>query len=165
MNLSISEELLNRIKKINWFSNCGQESEIDSINTINYVKSWKEAKKYYQHQNWETTTLESRNVLTSFLSKHYNKEYQEWNNFTSVCRKFISDELSPELEKYKNTNKLDDDFIHCIKWDILNAIMEYVYKDAVDRPTFFLNLLEIYESGNFPCGWIGKWPQGILVVY
>ena len=43
--------------------------------------------------------------------------------------------------------------------------MEDTYKKCKKRPVFFLHLLEIYESGNLPCGWEGKWPDGKLIVF
>ena len=165
MNMTISPELLDRIRNINWFSNCGNPVSAVSDFKISYVKSWKEAKTYYSEQNWSSTTLEVRNVFTAFLDKYYINEYQKWDDYVDIGWKVIDEEILSKLEQLKEKNKLDQKFINTVKWTILNAIMEDVYKEATDRPTFFLKLLEIYESGNFPCGWIGKWPEGSLVVY
>ncbi len=165
MNMTISPELLDRIRNINWFSNCGNTVSTASDFKITYVKSWREAKTYYSDQNWENTTLDARNELTSFLSQNYQSDYQEWNNYTSKLRTSILPNLITKIDSFKKDYSLGDAFIHSVTWDILNAIMEDVYGEVADRPTFFLKLLEIYEAGNFPCGWIGKWPEGSLVVY
>jgi hypothetical protein len=52
-----------------------------------------------------------------------------------------------------------------VQWDILAALMEHAYLGSGHRCFFFLELLSVYEAGHFPCGWIGPWPQGKLVVY
>ena len=165
MNLSVSEELLKRIKAINWFNNCGDSLSIIKNFNVKHVKSWKEAKTYYSDKVWSSTTLEARNSLTEFLDKNYIIEYQKWDDYVDIGWKIIDEEILNKLEEIKEKNKLDIKFINTAKWVILNAIMEDVYREAKNRPTFFLKLLEIYESGNFPCGWIGKWPEGSLVVY
>ena len=165
MNMTISEALLERIRNTDWFHNCGNPVSAANDFKITYVKSWKEAKTYYSDQNWSSSTLEAANTLTEFLFKYYPNEYKKWNEYSAIARDFLNEELLNKLEQLKEDYKLDLKFISTIKWATIHAIMEDVYKEATDRPTFFLKLLEIYELGNFPCGWIGKWPEGSLVVY
>jgi hypothetical protein len=43
--------------------------------------------------------------------------------------------------------------------------MENSYLQSGHSAFFFLELLTVYESGHFPCGWQGEWPQGKLLVY
>lgn len=43
-------------------------------------------------------------------------------------------------------------------------IMERTY-NCHRQPSFFTDLFRVYQSGNFPCGWVGEWPQGQLVVF
>jgi hypothetical protein len=64
----------------------------------------------------------------------------------------------------RDANGLDKVFVDSVLWDLLGAIMEFYYGQCKNRPEFFLDLLKIYESGNFPCGWIGEWPNGKLIV-
>lgn len=55
----------------------------------------------------------------------------------------------------------------CVCWDILHGLMVWEYEDC-RPPQFGLHLLKVYESGHFPCGWIGAlkdWPHGTLVVF
>jgi hypothetical protein len=165
MDLEISEVIVKRIRDINFFHNCGNILNFEPAMSIKYVESWKEAKKNYTDPNWENITLEARNNLTSFLSLNFTKEYQEWNNYSSFLRKEILPDLLQVLNPIEQENSLGDKFIKTVTWTILNSIMEYVYKDYSKEHTFFLTLLEIYEAGYFPCGWIGTWPEGSLVVY
>ncbi|KGR82244.1 hypothetical protein [Lysinibacillus odysseyi] len=163
--MDIDQDILNRIKQINWFTNCGQALENDMRFSYTRVYNWKEAMRSYQDPNWEHATLEARNELTAFLHNKYRNEYAQWNKIAKEVRAFIEKEVIQEVENYREKNELDQAFIDCVKWDIANAILESAYSKCNKRPTFFLELLKVYEAGNFPCGWDGKWPQGNVIVY
>ncbi|MES9684504.1 hypothetical protein CN514_08615 [Bacillus sp. AFS001701] len=164
--MKIESDILNRIKDIQWFVNCGKSVESDVQMNISYTNSWKKAEKHYKKLSWENFTLEVNNDLAAFLRNKYPREYSNWNYVAAEARSFINNEIVPKLELIKEQNELDQDFIGTVSWDILGAIMEETYKNCKKRPTFFLELLRIYESGNFPCGWKnGKFPEGDLVVF
>ncbi|MNJ71550.1 hypothetical protein D3C77_681030 [compost metagenome] len=70
----------------------------------------------------------------------------------------------PKVKDYLIKHEVTLDILNTVKWDILIGIMEYTYR--IERePKFYMNLLQVYESGNFPCGWKGSWPNGKLIVY
>ena len=163
--MKLDNNVLERIKNINWFENCGMQVNTQIDIPIVYVNSWKDAKETYQLPDWENTTLEARNELTSFLHGKFRAQYSSWNQLVRDAKTFIDVEVMPKINIIKEKNNLDQIFIDCVKWDILNAIMEGTFKNCNLRKTFFLDLLTIYESGNFPCGWNGKWPEGSLLVY
>lgn len=163
--MSIEKEIVNRIKSIEWCSNCGNIANIRLSYENKYVSSWSEAKKYYNQTTWEDKTLEAQNELTSFLFNKYRNEYSKWNSVVKEAKKFIEEEVVPKIKKIGEDNYLDTVFIDCVKWDILGAIMENEYKKCNGRPTFFLKLLEIYEAGNFPCGWDNNTQNGELIVF
>ena len=56
-------------------------------------------------------------------------------------------------------------FTDAVSWDVLAAVMEHAYRDCSGRPTLFLQLLQVYRAGHFPCGWSGDWPDGMLLVW
>lgn len=160
--MKIDNQILERIRKIKWFENCGKyDADAKTI----AVDSWERARYYYGNQVWEDVTLEASNVLTQYLFSKYKKEYAEWNTLTDEAKLFIENEVLLIIGKYKDENGLDTIFIDCVKWDILGAIMEDSYQICHKRPTFFLELLSVYENGNYPCGWEGEWPEGKLVVF
>lgn len=163
--MEISNELLERIKKIDWCSNCGNEIRAAVKYKIKYAGSWKEAKTFYKDLNWENTGLEAKNDITSIIGIDHNDELLKWKDLIPAVRDFISDNVLNKIEKIKKENKLDDKFVGCIRWDVIHIIKEYTYNELSPLPGFYLNLLEIYESGNFPCGWIGTYPEGSLAVY
>ena len=165
MILSLKEDLLERIKNINWCYNCGKEIKVNIKFKIKYAGSWKEAKTFYKDLNWENTGLEAKNDIISIISVKYNDELLKWNELFPSVKKFISENVIGKIENIKNENNLDDKFVGCIRWDVIHIIKENIYNELSPLPGFYLNLLEIYESGNFPCGWIGTYPEGFLVVY
>jgi len=152
MRWLIGNEIIEKILNINWFSNCGNPISIEVPLNIIYVSNWIEAKKYYTDPLWEETTLEARNVLTEFLHNKYINDYINWNKVADEAKNFLENSIKPQIVKFKDENNLDKIFVDCVMWDLLGAIMEYYYQKCKNRPEFFGKLLNIYESGNFPCG-------------
>lgn len=163
--MNIGREIFDRINKIDWFHNSGNIFNDEIGYDIKYVSSWEEATNYFNQPLWEDITMEARNELTSFLSSKYRNDYCKWNTITKEAKSFLEKEVIPKINLIKEENKLDDVFVDCVKWDLLGAIMEYAYNGCKNRPTFFLKMLDIYEGGNFPCGWEGKWRDGKLIVF
>jgi hypothetical protein len=52
------------------------------------------------------------------------------------------------------------EFIDAVKRDVCWAAVE----NAIGAPGFFTRLLEIYETGRWPCAWDDRYPQGSPVV-
>lgn len=163
--MKIDEKVLDKIRRIDWFHNCGHNLKNDINFAFSYVENWNEARKHYQDSSWENTTLEARNVLTTFLHGKYRNQYLKWNSLAKEVRVFLEEEIVPKIELYREKHALDKIFVDSVKWDILNAIMENAYMDCKNVPVFFQELLVVYESGNFPCGWEGEWPEGKLIVF
>lgn len=163
--LNIENEIFDRINKIEWFNNCGKVIPIDFSYEVKFINGWDVAKKYYNQPIWEDVTLEAKNRLTIFLNDKYRREYSNWNILTAEARNYLNKEVVPKLEPVITKNNLDNSIVSTVTWDILVAIMEYAYRGCKNRPIFFLDLLAIYEKGNFPCGWEGNWSNGKLIVY
>lgn len=163
----VNKEIAERIESIEWFSKCG--TPVTGVNIapkIIQVKDWEQAQQWCSDLNWEKKTLEARNLLTEFLHNKYPNRYLEWNETVRRAKDYLESSISSYLENYKKQNNLSSLFVDCVKWDLLNAIMEYDYKDCRGRPIFFIELLLIYENGHFPCGWNGKQLiNGELVIY
>ncbi len=105
-------------------------------------------------------------MLTEFLNSRYPNKYAEWNKIVNEAKGYIESSLSDKLWSYEEKYNLGNSFIDCVKWDVLHAIMEFAYSDCKTIPHFFLDLILVYENGNFPCGWEGHYPEnGKLVVY
>jgi hypothetical protein len=119
----------------------------------------------FQLPNWEDITLEASNELTSYLHEKYMNQYTYWNQLIKEAKNFFEREIEPQLSLFIEKKNLDQSFVKCVEWDIINSIMEATYSKFNFKNNFFLKLLVIYESGHFPCGWKGKWPKGTLLIY
>lgn len=161
----IDKQIFDRITTFKLFSNCGNPVPANIKFDILQVSTWEEAKRNYSDSVWEDTTLEARNELTSFLHSKYMNDYRDWNKVTDEGKAFLESTIKPILIDVKDANGLDKVFVDSVMWDLLGAIIEFYYGKCKNRPEFFLDLLKVYESGNFPCGWIGEWPKGKLVIF
>lgn len=94
--MKIDQEILSRIKQINWFTNCGQTLQNEMQISYTKVYNWKEAMQNYQDSNWERTTLEARNELTVFLHNKYRDQYSKWNSIVKEARMFVEKEIIPK---------------------------------------------------------------------
>lgn len=100
-----------------------------------------------------------------FLHKKYSNRYDNWNKLVREAKAILEEQVFLTIGNLSQEHSLDEKWVGLVKWDILNAVMENAYQDCENRPTFFLDLLEVYEEGNFPCGWQGDWPKGELVIF
>lgn len=162
--MNLPQNLITRIEAINWFSNCGKDIQNSIEFEVVYESSWKKAAKQSQGKYWETITLEANNDLTEYLFHYHIERYKKWNKFAELGRERIEQVVVPMVTNYLNEKQLPLAIMDNVKWDILLAIMEEVYREE-RKPKFFIELLKVYESGNFPCGWKGSWPEGKLLVY
>lgn len=161
----IDSKLLERIKVIDWFENCGKTINSKTDTPIIYAHSWGEAKGFYEQPDWENVTLDASNDLSQFLYDNFRDLYKNWNNLAEIVRIFIDSEVMPKIKAVSENYNLGQIFIDCVTWDISHAIMEDAYKQCDHSQTFFRDLLNVYESGHFPCGWDGNYPNGSLIVY
>ena len=58
--------------------------------------------------------------------------------------------------KYLDFSK---EFLDDIKFNLLAIFMSDIHSTFYSDE-FFIQLLEVYWSGHFPCGWHGKYPSG-----
>jgi hypothetical protein len=164
--LMTETDLATRLEAIDWFSKCGETFHFDLTMKVEQVKTWPQATKILQSQSWEDATLEARNQLTEFLADHHPERFDQWNNITEQFK----DELITPLTKkvwlpYQRAHQLDIKLVHNVQWNILAALMENAYLDCNHQSFFFLELLRVYEAGHMPCGWLGNWPNGKLVIF
>jgi hypothetical protein len=163
-NMKIDTKIIEQIKKIEWFCNCGKPLSNAIEFEVNYVTSWKQAKKYYQSNDWEDIRLEAKNELTLYLHDNYPSEYKMWNKVVRDTKAILEKDVKQKIEVYRETNSLDNKFVNRVNWDILGFVLEFVYAEY-KAPYFYNELFKIYESGNFPCGWDGKYPSGRLMIF
>lgn len=97
------------------------------------------------------------------MAKKHSVVYQEWNTLADDARDFVENIITPSVPQI---NDIDMELLFTnMKWDLVNYLMEDAYKIKLRVPLFFSSIVSIYELGHIPCGWVGSWPKGQLVVY
>ncbi|MGE7942879.1 hypothetical protein ACQKNB_12405 [Lysinibacillus xylanilyticus] len=152
-----------RIIKIKFFSKCGETSIINTHFNYKFAKNWNEVEKNC-NDKWDNIKLKARNKITSSLHENWREQYREWNNITDEANLFLNEDVLPRLFQYLKDNGLNENIYESIEWDLLSSMMEYSYSPYTGVG-FYTELLKIYESGHIPCGWIGKWPEGKMLIF
>jgi hypothetical protein len=157
-------DVVAKVHAIDWFVNCGKPHDFDLTMPVTCVKTWPQATKALKSRAWENATLEARNQLSAYLSRHHRERYREWNNITDKFKREVVFPLQErEWEPFRQSHELDIKFIHSLQWNVLAALMEHAHMDCGHGCYFFHELVAVYEAGHLPCGWIGKWPYPSIV--
>jgi hypothetical protein len=155
-----------RLLKIDWFAACGEALSLGLSMPIELVGSWPDAVDRCTDGVWENVELEASNQLTQWLHQHHRDSYQKWNELVVQHKAAIIEPLTAaKLVPYQQSRRLDGAVVDSVRWDVLGALMENSFLSTGHRCFFFLELLTLYESGHFPCGWSGDWPRGKLLFY
>lgn len=111
---------------------------------------------------WEDFTLERRNDLTALVAVRLQQRGSEWNKCAKAFRAFFDEHLAPTVTQRLAEAHLPTELLKVVAWDIVSYMQELNYAD-IRRPSFFQSLWLSYQSGRFPCGWDGDYPEGTLV--
>lgn len=159
-------DLRARIAAIRWFEHCGEPFTGKLSMPFEQVTSWAEAERHNAEPAWETATLEAQNQLSLWLHLHAKPRYQQWNE---IMVKHQTSSISPatgdRLMALQKEHQLAQAFLDTTRWNLMGALMEDTYRDTGHPVYFFHELLEVYEAGHYPCGWVGTWPEGKLLIY
>jgi hypothetical protein len=166
--MQVSEAMLNRIDRIDWFSRCGEPYTANISIPNKQVQTWRIALEQCKKDRSKEARIEARNWITAYLHQHHNEQYQEWNQITSSAKAQMAELIDASLQSALEKYRIDDlCILHATRWIVLAAMMEDAYRDLLpSQQIFFHDLLTVYEDGHFPCGWADdKWPSGTLLVY
>ncbi|MFG1175847.1 hypothetical protein AAFN90_20105 [Erwiniaceae bacterium CAU 1747] len=158
--MKISKLATERLLNINWLSDIGNKI---SVSDVILAMSLNEAENYFSDPEWESVTLEESNEISGYLATKYTTIFQDWNDVAKEAKLFFTNDIKPKIP---HLNDFDNTLLHqCIEWDVIHYLIEDFYSEKLKAPLFFNKLVSIYESGHIPCGWVGSWPKGQLVVY
>jgi hypothetical protein len=161
-----ADDIAARLRRIDWFGRCGEPVSLHLSMPIEQAPAWSAAVATCTDGIWENVELDARNQLTIWLHHHDHQNYQRWNELVDEFKETVLNPLSEKhWEPYRQKHGLDNVVVSSIKWDILGSLMENAYLLSGHQCFFFLELLLVYEAGHFPCGWVGDWPRGKLVIY
>ncbi len=154
------------LRRASWFSNCGNPCFIDLSVAIQQFDNWGRALESCSSHEWSNIQVAAQNQLTLFLHRNDNENYQNWNRFVQDRKQAILDPLvEKQVRPFQEKHGFPVRWVQCVQWDILGALMEEMYARSQHGAHFFHELLMVYEAGHFPCGWIGEWPIGKLLIF
>lgn len=162
---SICEDVKEKFRAIDFFHNCG--GYVDFTFQVERIFDWDTASQHFCNAAWEDTTLEASNELSEFIHENFREKYRDWNCYADAGRKFVNEELLERLTSLQSGKALDPIFIDCVKWDLVHSLLFEQYRAglSVELPDFYSKLIDVYESGHYPCGWSGVYPDGVFVVF
>lgn len=164
--MHIDESIVEMLMNIHWLENCSQNSKLNIRYGYEFV-SLEKVKQSLTGVKWQNRQLEEVNKLTEYLFFNNPEVYHDcWNKLVNEFKeKYITmlDELVIEKvnDKFGSLSKFVMDSIH---YDALEIAMAFTYKDYL-APTFYAQILKVYQNGFFPCGWRGKFPHGNMLIY
>lgn len=77
---------------------------------------------------------------------------------------YFDNKLLPLVKEVVRIKNLNSDFIDFFVNDF-SAFISYKICSLNDNNIFIQRQIKAYQSGCFPCGWLGKYPNGKLVIY
>ncbi|CAN7330631.1 hypothetical protein [Pseudomonas brassicacearum] len=121
------------------------------------------AKKYAWVRVYGEESFTWADLRSEKMSEVWDVVYSGGEKYTEMDIKLseLLDELSRSVQKQllpKHRELLDD---------VVSDLKCCLYSRAVQGKTneFFEGILSAYLSGGWPCGWVGGWPKGSLLVY
>ncbi|WP_307220285.1 cytoplasmic protein [Paenibacillus tundrae] len=129
---------------------------------VTIVDDYERAKQLAFSQDLKLVDVTWQDVKSNESAALFSSIYKEEN------LKETDNELSEIFESSDNYN---EDFIPFDYWDISEEIESDLYKIALNRfingnkTNFYEEMFECYQSGGWPCGWEGIYPNGKFIVY
>ena len=156
-----TEKIINKLHGSNWFSNCGSKI---AAKAVVLAESWKEAIRHCDSDGRKAAELEAANRIGDVVRTHSVDRYQQWNYIVRSMKPIISDIIESKCAPMVAEHTLPKAFTDTVRWSLLHAVIESEYSD-ICPPMFFSTEADWYCRGHFPCGWVGAFPEGQLVVY
>jgi hypothetical protein len=114
--------------------------------------------------DWENLCLEASNQYAGQLARRNRARWDQWNAVVDGIRPTVVAFVERKIRSVVTEHSLPKAFEDTVRWDILHVCMEAEYAD-VFPPGFYASQAYWYVQGHFPCGWVGAFPEGKLVLY
>lgn len=129
------------------------------------VNSWEEAVASAACVDNRNVGIEAANQIRRQLP---DPVYQTWNLLAIPVRQLIDNVIEPVLRLHFDEGKVPQfaqvEARKSVRWDLGHYIIESEYRNYLST-NFFQGTVEYYLSGHFPCGWVGKFPNGLFLLY
>ena len=155
-----TQATLDKLNEVQWFRNIG----VCDTSAAEILKSWAEAMESCRSSEWKELRAEAANQYRERLAECCPERLNKWNEIVRAIKPSVEAVVAEKTRVVVEENNLPQDFVNAVRWDILHLCMEAEYFD-VYPPAFFTSQAFWYVQGHFPCGWKGKCPEGMLVIY
>jgi hypothetical protein len=151
---------LEELGRASWFSAVGEPVSGPFV----VLRSWAEAAASCASDTWQELLLEASNRYCETIAARSRTRWNEWNRIVDEVKPFAEELVERKIRATVEDNGLPKVFEDTVRWDILHVCMEAEYAD-VSPPGYFASQAYWYVQGHFPCGWVGPFPEGKLVLY
>jgi len=131
--------------------------------TVHSVRSLSEVMHNIESEEYNKLQLDVHNSISSRLYAISRERFSDWNLIAREGRKFAADRVSSRFDATvfgASASMIRKN----IEWDIQHLYIEAAFSDLIP-PAFYSAKAFWYCSGRLPCGWLGSYPDGKLVVY
>lgn len=143
-----------------WFSAVGNPASSD----LSTVSSWAEAIEQCASLEWENLCLDAVNRFRSRIGEVAPERLQHWNTIVERMKAVSMPLVRMKVVRVVSQHTLPKVFEDTVQWDVLHLLMEAQYADII-APSFYASQAFWYINGRFPCGWVGSFPNGRLVIF
>lgn len=155
-----TEATLAKLREEQWFLNVG----LRDAESAYVLSSWDEAIESCGSPEWEDLCLEAVNQYCARLTEKSPEAYGSWNDKVAELRPLTQAVVREKCASVVADCQLPKVFVDTVDWDILHLCMEAEFAD-VYPPGFYASQAYWYMKGHFPCGWLGAFPEGKLIIY
>ncbi len=162
-NMEIREEFIKQIQECRWLQSCGTAEDLGF--EVTYIKPQSKAEKKLCSLSWENICLEAYGDFSSYLCKNHKADFNKyWNETVKKIKQEYINPMSATLENAVSGFNAKENILNNIRFNLVMLFMAEFYSEYY-RCDFFDNMLKIYLSGHLPCGWSGRYPNGMFYVY
>ena len=165
------DSALGQLTSIDWFSRSRQRDAVASELSLQYVASWKDAIRLCGRVSTANAFQEACGILTRELGIRFRQEFRKWNatvdNANAALEASVLPRVDSVIEATTDIGSVEHGVLlmkRFVRWDLVSYLMEQASSDLV-KPRFYTEVLAIYQSGHFPCGWDEQWPHGRIWLY
>ena len=146
-----------------WFAKVGQP--LSAPTAVARVASWEEAFETQRADYWYQVINGAADRLAAVVRSASPERYSYWNDYVRAIKALAYPLVERKLEATGLAAAIAACRFHGCRWVVLHACLEYEYANLVPPGGFFHQTAEWYQSGQYPCGWLGEFPEGQLIVY
>ncbi|MCE9582628.1 MAG: hypothetical protein K8T20_09065 [Planctomycetes bacterium] len=157
--LPSAQRLYASLEAAPWFAKAGMTEKAP----VQWAPAWADAAKACSDPAWEQISRLSATMLFEAVVKGLPDGAFNWTKAVVEFQPLVADLLKRKAGEVVKREKLPPVVLSSLAWTVQHALLEAEFSDAVGHGWF--GALAVWlVRGHFPCGWVGKWPDGGTLV-